>query len=235
MTTPSKNDPALPQLVPIEDPGLAAASVGEVRRARPARRRGPVKSYNAESLRATLLGRAREALVDVVRHLERSELTEALAAPTDAATLLHALTRPGVAGVFTVADPLAKARLRGLARRDALLEAEGGALSSESFAERLHVTRQAVDKRRLAGKLLALDIGRRGYLYPTWQLVPEGVLPGLEDTLEALRAHPPLAKARFFLDTNARLGGDRPLDLLRRGEVAPVLRAATAFAEQGAA
>jgi hypothetical protein len=194
----------------------------------------PVESYDTEALRATFLGRARSALSDVLGQLGRDELTQALAAPSEAATLLHALTRPGVAGVFTPADPLAKARLRGLARRDTLLGAEGGALSSEGFAERLHVSRQAIDKRRLAGKLLALDVGRRGYLYPVWQLVPEGLLMGLEETLEALRSHPPLAKARFFLSANARLSGERPLDLLRRGEVARVLRAALAFAEQGA-
>jgi hypothetical protein len=181
------------------------------------------------------LGRAREALADVVSQLDGADLAEALAAPSASGALLHALTRPAVAGVFTLADPLAKARLRGLARRDALLAAEGGALSSEAFAERLHVSRQAVDKRRLAGKLIALDVGRRGYLYPVWQLVPEGVLAGLDDTLDALKSHPALAKARFFLSESARLSGQRPLDLLRRGDVAPVVRAARAFAEQGAA
>jgi hypothetical protein len=212
-----------------------ASDLGKV--APRAGRGGParVESYNAEASRAMFLQRAREALRDVVLHLDREELQDALSSPSDAASLLHALTRPGVAGVFTQADPLAKARLRGLGRRDALLATEGGVLSSEACATKLHVSRQAIDKRRLAGKLLALDVGRRGYLYPAWQLVPEGVLPGLEEVLVELVAHPPLAKARFFLSANARLAGERPLDLLRRRAVLPVIKAAKAFAEQGAA
>lgn len=214
-----------------------ASDVGKVApRARPGRSsQTRALSYNAEASRAMFLQRARDALRDVVLHLDREELAYALSSPSDAASLLHALTRPGVAGVFTQADPLAKARLRGLGRRDALLAAEGGALSSEACATKLHVSRQAVDKRRLAGKLLALDVGRRGYLYPAWQLVPEGILPGLEEVLVELQGHPPLAKARFFLSANARLGGERPLDLLRQKTVLPVLKAAKAFAEQGAA
>jgi hypothetical protein len=40
---------------------------------------------------------------------------------------------------------------------------------------------------------------------------------------------------RFFLAKNVRLDGDRPLDRLRRGDVDPVVRAARAFGEHGAA
>jgi hypothetical protein len=57
----------------------------------------------------------------------------------------------------------------------------------------------------------------------------------LEEILALLEEHPPFAKLRFFLSGNLRLGKERPLDRLRRGDVVPVCRAARTFVEQGAA
>jgi hypothetical protein len=53
--------------------------------------------------------------------------------------------------------------------------------------------------------------------------------------LPALAEHPSLAQIRFFLAGNLRLAKRRPLDVLREGDVAPVVRAAQAFGEHGAA
>src|SRR5690606_41693050 len=58
------------------------------------------------------------------------------------------------------------ARLRGLRMRARLLAAEGGTLSSTEVADLLGITRQAVNKRRKAGRLIGLATGRRGYAYP---------------------------------------------------------------------
>jgi hypothetical protein len=41
--------------------------------------------------------------------------------------------------------------------------------------------------------------------------------------------------ARFFVTSNDRLGGQRPLDVLRQGALEPVLEAARRFGEHGAA
>jgi hypothetical protein len=134
--------------------------------------------------------------------------------------------------------PLDKARLRGAIAQRELLSADGGALSGAEVAARLGVTRQAVDKRRKAGQLLAVELPRRGLRYPAWQLAgtrPGGVLPGVVEALAALRDHDSWAQARFFVTGNVRLGGKRPLDRLRRGDVAAVLRAAHAFGDHGAA
>ena len=156
------------------------------------------------------------------------------------------LARPGIRAVQFVLErllesvpksgaPLAKARLRGIAARHELVEAEGGALAANAMAEALGITRQAVDKRRKAHQLLALDLPKRGFLYPSWQLAKGGVLPGLGDVLAVLPHDSPWADARFFLSGNDRLGGKRPLDLLRKGNVEPVVRAAKMFGEHGAA
>lgn len=190
--------------------------------------------FDAEPLRAAFMARGLEALTQVARRLTAAELGKAVASRTTTATVLTAFAQPSVAGLLGE-DPLAPARLRGVRARDALLAAEGGPLTAEEAGARLHISRQAIDKRRLGGQLLALTLGRRGYSYPAWQFVDEGLLPGLPEILALLEEHPPLAKLRFFLSGNVRLGGDRPLDRLRRGDLDPVRRAARTFGEQGAA
>ena len=167
--------------------------------------------------------------------LNQAELGRAVAAPSNEAALVTAFTQPSMTGLFTAADPLAPAHLRGLQARDALLAADGGALRAEEVSALLHLSRQAVDKRRPAGNVLAVEVGRRGYLYPAWQFVDDGILPGLEEILALLAEHPPLAKLRFFLSGDLRLDGERPLDRHRRSEIEPVKRSARMFAEQGAA
>jgi len=115
------------------------------------------------------------------------------------------------------------------------LDAEGGAWTVDQVASHLGLSRQAVDKRRKAGKLLALTVGRRGYLYPLWQFARRGVLPGWEIILRELAAHDPWAQVIFMLSPSDRLGDQRPLDALRHGGVDEVKAAASAFGEHGAA
>ncbi|WP_437603350.1 hypothetical protein [Sorangium sp. So ce590] len=191
--------------------------------------------FDGEPLRMAFLARGIDALTQVAERLDQRELGEVVASPSNADALVTALTQPSAVGLFSGADPLMPARLRGLQARDALLAAEGGTLIAEEVGEGLHLSPQAIEARRAAGRLLAVDIGRRGHLYPAWQFADEGVLPGLEEILTLLDEHPPLAKVRFFLSGNHRLDGDRPLDRLRRGDVEPVRLAARTFGEQGAA
>jgi hypothetical protein len=116
-----------------------------------------------------------------------------------------------------------------------MLDLEGPPMTVADVAAHLRISRQAVDKRRQAGKLLAVSLGPRSFLYPRWQLTETGVLSGLEETLRALAAHPPWARLRFFVSGNHRLGGKRPLDALRQGRVQKVLKAVETFGEHGAA
>ncbi|MGK4005071.1 hypothetical protein WMF31_20760 [Sorangium sp. So ce1036] len=191
--------------------------------------------FDGEPLRVEFLARGIDALTQIAERLDQSELGEVVASTSNTDVLVTALTQPSAVGLFSAADPLMLARLRGVQARDALLAAEGGTLTADEVGEVLHVSPQAVEVRRAAGQLLAVDGGRRGYLYPSWQLADEGVLPGLEEILGLLVEHPPLAKLRFFLSGNHRLDGERPLDRLRRGDLAPVRLAARTFGEQGAA
>jgi hypothetical protein len=115
-----------------------------------------------------------------------------------------------------------------------LLKAEGGSLSPAQAARLLGVTRQAIDKQRRSGRLLAVDVGRR-WRYPAWQIHNGRLLTGLRETLTALRAPAPWTKVAFFLNRNPRLRSRRPLDALRRGQVNAVVGAARAYGRHGAA
>jgi hypothetical protein len=131
-------------------------------------------------------------------------------------------------------DPLAEARLRGIEARQRLLTAEGGTLGVQKVASLLNISRQAAYKRYRAGRLLAVDCGRHSLAFPAWQLVPSGVLPGLEETLTVLADLDPWMKLAFFLEENASVGGKTPLAGLRQGRLKEVLRAAELHGEHGA-
>jgi hypothetical protein len=183
--------------------------------------------------RAAFLARALNGLADVVPALGARTLDEAAQASSDYQALLEAVNSPEVATAWRGNDPFAAARQRAIDMKRRLLEAEGGCLTVAQVAARLGISKQAVDKRRRTGKLLALQTPR-GFLYPAWQFGDDGVLPGLERVLARL-AVAPWTQAAWFLSGDSRLGDARPLDVLRRGEVEPVLRAAAAHGEQGAA
>ena len=195
------------------------------------------------ALQQSFLARSIALVARLTDRLNEETLGQALAAPSDYHLLLRLVERPEVLALLQASESAAPARLRGLRAREELLAAEGGTASVDEVAEFLHLTRQAVEKRRRAGRLLALSLGRRGYAYPTWQFDPagpHGVLPGLEAVLGELQtnAHDGWGHLIFFLSPNVRLDGETPLALLRRGDataLAAVRNAARMYGEHGAA
>jgi hypothetical protein len=167
--------------------------------------------------------------------LSEDAAVNASAAPTDLEVLIRALSAPELIADMSSLDPLAPALIRGLQARIRLLNENGGALTAEQVGEILGITRQAVEKRRVAGHLLGVNTGRHGYRYPAWQFTSSGVLPGLQDVLRGLTAHDPWMQTAFFLGKNPRLNDKTPLDTLAEGHVREVLQAAQAFGEHGAA
>jgi len=114
--------------------------------------------------------------------------------------------------------------VRGLAARQELAEAEGGSWSSDDVARLLRISKTAVLKRLAAGRLLAWREERlQAARFPRWQFDENGhVLNGLDEVLEILNQDERLdawAKILFFLQNKPRLGGRRPLDLLREGKL----------------
>ncbi len=170
----------------------------------------------------------------VVSQLHSAALKAALNAPTEFGAILHALERPEVAAAVRDRDPLAMARLRGIEAKRRILSADGGMLSAEKVGEALTISRQAVEKRRKAGRLIGVSLGRRGFGYPAWQFSEQGTLAGLEAVLDALKPHDAWTKLVFLTTENAATGGKKPLDVLRSGDGEKVLAAARTYGEQGA-
>jgi hypothetical protein len=170
----------------------------------------------------------------VLSQVHEAALKDVLKAPTDFETILHALERPEVAAAVRNQDPLAMARLRGIEAKRRIFTEDGGMLSAEKAGEVLTISRQAVEKRRKAERLIGVSLGRRGFGYPAWQFSERGTLPGLEAVLDALKPHDPWTKLVFFTSENAAMNGKKPLDVLRSGDVEKVVAAARMYGEQGA-
>jgi hypothetical protein len=175
----------------------------------------------------------KQAVVKAFSEVIRKHRSQNRVSLAQLASLAFALTLGARA---TRQEKLALAVARGMESRQKLAEAEGGSLSSEEVARLLRISKTAVLKRLEAGRLLAWREERlQAARFPGWQLDQHGqVLAGLEDVLECLNRDPGLdvwGKILFFLQTNSRLGGQRPLDGLREGKVQAVCRAAQAYAE----
>src|SRR5207302_7702997 len=98
----------------------------------------------------------------------------------------------------------------------------------------LGITRQAVDKRRSRGVLLALPSGSGEYLYPACQFTPDGVIPGLAAVLQAFRIENRWTQLSVLLAPAPGLGGRTVLQALQAGDVKQAVDIAAAFGEQAA-
>jgi len=194
-----------------------------------------LETSGSRSGRRALATRLFRAIAEVTHDVDEQAVSDALSAASDSLAVLRILEQPNVVENLRASDPLGPARLRGVAARHELIEGAGGALSSQELAEALGLTRQAVDKRRRAGRLLALSFGRRGYRYPAFQVAKDGLLPGLESVLGALSGHDGWTQLAFFVAERSDLDGRTAVDLLKKGHQERVVRAAASLAEHGAA
>jgi len=194
-----------------------------------------VLSVRGDELREALLTRWLVTAMEALRRATRATLGKAAAASTNVEAVLRVLEAPEMMEPNDPEKILAASRARGLEARQQLFNAEGGAWTASHVASHLGISRQSVDKRRKAGKLLALTTGRRGYFYPSWQFGRGGVLDGWETILAALAPQDPWAQVIFMLTPSDWLDEKTPLETLRRGQIEAVQTAASAFGEHGAA
>lgn len=192
-------------------------------------------STSRDDVKNAILTRSLNLTRRAMEHVSPGTLVEAVAASTDQEAMLRILEAPEMAAPVVDTATIDAARAAGIEARDQLLNAQGGSWSVERVAKYLGLTRQAVDKRRKANKLIGLAVGRHGYLYPSWQFTRNGTVPGLEDVLGALHWHDPWSQVIFVLSPNDRLDGMAPLEALRKGQTEDVKIAASLFGEHGAA
>jgi hypothetical protein len=188
----------------------------------------------AETKHPVFLSRWMRFVRNLEEDLSSTRIEEASAAPTDFEVVLDALNASPKIGQLASEDPFLAAKLRGLKRKQQILEHAGGTFTSGEVAEAIGISRQAVDKRRLSNQLLAITQGKRGYGYPRFQFDDGKTLCGLEQVLNALKALDPWMQLIFFASPNERLGGITPIESLRSGRVEAVAEAAQGYGEQGA-
>jgi hypothetical protein len=171
--------------------------------------------------------------------LSDESVVNATSAPTDFAALVRALSSQDLLNKLLEdlkqAEPLAPAFIRGIEAKRRLIEENGGVFTAEQAAQIIGISRQAVEKRRQSGKLLAVSTGRHGYLYPAWQFNESGTLAGLQDVLAVLEPHDEWMKTIFFVSKNPRLGDRTPVEMLRAGKLKRVLDTALVYGEHGSA
>jgi hypothetical protein len=177
------------------------------------------------------------AINAVLRFTELSEdsIVEAARSSRDLDVLVKGLLASPIVEDLRAVEPLTPAFIRGYEAKRKLIEDHGGTLSAEKVGEFLGITRQAVEKRRQIGKLIALSIGRHGYRYPAWQFSETGTLPGLDQVLGVLASHDQWMQTAFFVSRNPRLNDRTPKEMLEAGEIDRVLNAASVYGEHGGA
>lgn len=122
------------------------------------------------------------------------------------------------------AESLALAEVEVQAAREAILRE---CISVGEAADLTGRSRQALERLRRDGRLLALRIGAQ-WRYPRWQFdsdAPGGVLPALDEVLREL-ALSPVGAAFWLLRPSEQLGGHPPIELLRRWRSEPVVELA---------
>lgn len=190
----------------------------------------PRSSRKTNPIREVFFRRSLRA-IEELQAMDEGKLAEAVQAPTDYSVLVSALASDEALASIRGRDPLAGARLRGIEAKRKLLEAEGDPLTSAQAAKLLKISRQAVDKRRRENKLLGLELGKKGYHYPSWQFD----LRGLEQVLTSLGGRDPWEKLSFFLNPSGMLGDRTPLTVLRgeKDNLTDIINAAVSYGEQG--
>ncbi|NKL53736.1 helix-turn-helix domain-containing protein [Rhizobium leguminosarum] len=186
---------------------------------------GPVTvQEEPNSIRTAFLRRATSALERISANVPAKDLADALSAPTDAGSLAQLLSRSDMVGAaINDLDPLVPALARNVEHRQNLVERAGGTMSAEDAGRILGISRQAVDKRRRAGTLLAVREGS-DWRYPLCQLDQGEVIGGVSDVVRGFAAAGPWVALDFLLASDTALGGRTALQALRDGDREAVRR-----------
>ncbi|MGO6743928.1 helix-turn-helix domain-containing protein [Rhizobium ruizarguesonis] len=186
---------------------------------------GPVTvQEEPNSIRTAFLRRATSALERISANVPAKDLADALSAPTDAGSLAQLLSRSDMVGAaINDLDPLVPALARNVEHRQNLVERAGGTVSAEDAGRMLGISRQAVDKRRRAGTLLAVREGS-DWRYPLCQFDQGEVMAGISDVVRGFAAAGPWIALDFLLAADTALGGRTALQALRDGDREAVRR-----------
>lgn len=178
------------------------------------RRRDANRAKDVVAARA-LRARFETVFDQVLENADSGTIERAVAAPSNFGAVVRALNATAASIVsLTDLDPLAAAYARGTEQKAQLLK-DTGALSVNEVAGLLGISRQAVDKRRREGKLIAVPKGS-DFAYPAVQFEDGAVIPGLPELLHELGSSSWVALS-FVFDPSDRLSGRSVLQVLKDG------------------
>jgi hypothetical protein len=161
--------------------------------------------------------RTAHAIERLAAQADEATLVEAMASPTDLGTLARVLTDFGAIGTAVAEiDPEAIDLAHEIEHRETLVRRAGGMLSVEAVGQLLHITRQAVDKRRRGRTLFAIRQGG-DWLYPRAQFHEHEAVPGLSDVIKTFEGSGPWVTLEFLVTTDSVLDGITPREALLRG------------------
>jgi hypothetical protein len=207
---------------PNHKQGKPEAAVIEIRDAS-----GRTRTWNIATLgqaQRAFLTRSVEALTRMAGMGEEAAM-RALEAPTDVGTLAYAVSAAASAPAVAQLDPEAALLAAGAKLKSDLLKRAGGALGVGQAASLLRISRQAVDKRRRAGKLIAVPAGE-DYVYPACQFTEQGIVAGLDRVLGTMPIQDPWMRLEWLLTEDDALEGSSPLAALKSGTVDDVVELA---------
>lgn len=183
--------------------------------------KGRVRRKGAhDDLREAFLRRS-EAVIDrIARLADKATLLEAMSAPTDYGALAVVMADLGSAGAAVRdLDPDAVDLVAEIAHREELERRAGGNLSAEDVGRLLGISRQAVDKRRRSGNLLATRQGGN-WVYPRAQFQDKETIPCLATVVSGLVESGPWVTLEFLVTADDALAGMTPRDALVKGGAA---------------
>jgi hypothetical protein len=168
-------------------------------------------------IQSAFIRRTTHAIERLAAQADEATLVEAMAAPTDFGTLARALSDFGAIGTAVAEiDPEAIDLAHEIEHRETLVRRADGMLSAEEAGQLLHITRQAVDKRRRGRTLLAIRQGG-DWLYPRAQFHEHEAVPGLSDVVKAFDDSGAWVTLEFLITTDSVLDGLTPREALIRG------------------
>lgn len=179
----------------------------------------------------TFLKKAEKVLKDLADRAPAQVLQDALVQPDPAGGIADFISRLAATGSQVRSDPLLVAIATGTVLKKALLKRAGGTWNVNQVAKALEISRQAVDKRRDRGALLAVPSGQGDYLYPRCQFTEDGVIPELDTVLRSFRVHNPWTQLSALLAPAATLDGEQVLKALKKGNVEGVVSAISSIGD----
>jgi hypothetical protein len=192
----------------------------------------------ATELKEVLFARSAYALLALVREMPESVVRTALAAPTALGSMARLVAEGAVlAPGAEAAEPLAASYARSAERKRRVIERAGGVIGATEVGALLGISRQAVDKRRGEGKLLAIRSPSGDYRYPSAQFTADGgVVPHLTEWLAGCGWRDQWMQLQLLVGRPETLRGRTVCEALASGDGALVdeaLRVGLTAGEQG--